>query len=75
MFPRLKIGPGPDVFYVFQCDMMGPGRTLVKDLSCQGGRRLGKASCQKLDSEKCTIGGQNEDSGKFHVRIRAPRHR
>ena len=30
---------------------------------------------QKLDPEKCTIGGQNEDSGKFHVRIRAPRHR
>ena len=28
-----------------------------------------------LDPEKCTIGGQNEDSGKFHVRIRAPRHR
>ena len=28
-----------------------------------------------LDSEKCTIGGQNGDSGKFHVRIRAPRHR
>ena len=30
---------------------------------------------QHLDPEKCTIGGQNEDSGKFHVRIRAPRHR
>ena len=30
---------------------------------------------RELDSEKCTIGGQNEDSGKFHVRIRTPRHR
>ena len=28
-----------------------------------------------LDSGKCTIGGQNEDSGKFHVRIHAARHR
>ena len=28
-----------------------------------------------LDPEKCTIGGQSEDSGKFHVHIRAPRHR
>ena len=28
-----------------------------------------------LDSGKCTIGGQNEDSGKFRVRTRAARHR
>ena len=28
-----------------------------------------------LDSEKCTIGGQNEDSGKFHVSRLPPRHR
>ena len=30
---------------------------------------------QTLDSGNCTIGGQNEDSGKFHVRMRAARHR
>ena len=30
---------------------------------------------QPLDSEKCTIGGQNEDSGKRHVCIIAARHR
>ena len=28
-----------------------------------------------LDPEKYTIGGQSEDSGKFHVRIRAAWHR
>ena len=30
---------------------------------------------RSLEPEKCIIGGQNEDSGKFHVPIRAARHR